>query len=57
MKAMLLAAGLGQRMGERSLDCPKPLLTIGDSTLIERHLKALQLAGFEDVVILSLIHI
>lgn len=51
MKAMLLAAGLGQRMGERSLDCPKPLLTIGDSTLIERHLKALQLAGFEDVVI------
>ena len=51
MKAMLLAAGLGQRMGERSLDCPKPLLPIGDSTLIERHLKALQLAGFEDVVI------
>ena len=51
MKAMLLAAGLGQRMGERSLDCPKPLLPIGDTTLIERHLKALQVAGFEDVVI------
>ena len=51
MKAMLLAAGLGQRMGERSIDCPKPLLPIGDSTLIERHLKALQVAGFEDVVI------
>ena len=51
MKAMLLAAGLGQRMGERSVDCPKPLLPIGDSTLIERHLKALQVAGFEDVVI------
>ena len=51
MKAMLLAAGLGQRMGERSVACPKPLLPIGDSTLIERHLKALQVAGFEDVVI------
>ena len=38
-------------MGERSLDCPKPLLPIGDTTLIERHLKALQVAGFEDVVI------
>ena len=50
MKAMLLAAGLGQRMGERSLDCPKPLLPIADTTLIERHLKALQVAGFEDVV-------
>ena len=38
MKAVLLAAGVGRRLGE---DKPKALLTIGGRTLLERHLENL----------------
>lgn len=51
MKAMILAAGRGERMRPLSDTVPKPLLKIGDKTLIEHHLYALAKAGFEDVVI------
>lgn len=51
MKAMILAAGRGERMRPLSDTVPKPLLKVGDKTLIEHHLYALAKAGFEDVVI------
>jgi N-acetyl-alpha-D-muramate 1-phosphate uridylyltransferase len=51
MKAMILAAGRGERMRPLTLDRPKPLLEVGGETLIERHLHALVAAGFTDVVI------
>ena len=51
MKAMLLAAGRGARMGPLTADLPKPLLSLGPETLIERHLRRLADAGFREVVI------
>lgn len=51
MKAMLLAAGRGARMGALTADLPKPLLALGDSTLIERQLARIAACGVEDVVI------
>lgn len=51
MKAMLLAAGRGVRMGELTADRPKPLLSLGDETLAERQLRLLRRAGIRDVVI------
>lgn len=51
MKAMLLAAGRGERMGPLTADLPKPLLSLGAETLIERHLRRLAAAGFGDIVI------
>ena len=51
MKAMLLAAGRGERMRPLTLTTPKPLLPIGDITLIDHALKQLKLAGFREVVI------
>ena len=51
MKVMLLAAGRGERMGRLSAERPKPLLSLGPETLIERHLRRLAAAGFDDVVI------
>ena len=51
MKVMLLAAGRGERMGRFSAERPKPLLSLGPETLIERHLRRLAAAGFDDVVI------
>lgn len=51
MKAMLLAAGRGERMRPLTDDTPKPLLRCGGRALIDRHLDALAAAGFDDVVI------
>jgi len=51
MKAMLLAAGLGTRMGALTAQVPKPLLRIAGEALIERHLRHLSVAGIDEVVI------
>ncbi len=51
MKAMILAAGKGERMRPLTLTTPKPLLPAGDKPLIAHHLDNLQRAGFRDVVI------
>lgn len=51
MKAMILAAGLGQRMRPLTDSLPKPLLRAGNKTLIEHQLARLQSAGITEVVI------
>jgi MurNAc alpha-1-phosphate uridylyltransferase len=51
MKAMLLAAGRGERMRPLTDATPKPLLRIGGQTLIERHVHALARAGITGLVI------
>lgn len=51
MKAMILAAGRGERMRPLTDTTPKPLLRIGGQTMIERHVHALARAGFTDLVI------
>ena len=51
MKAMLLAAGRGDRMRPLTDTTPKPLLTIGNKALIEYHIEALKRAGINELVI------
>jgi len=51
MKAMILAAGRGERMRPLTDHTPKPLLRIGGQTLIERHIHALTQAGITGLVI------
>lgn len=51
MRAMILAAGRGERLRPLTDTCPKPLLPVGGRPLIEWHLHALARAGFVDVVI------
>lgn len=51
MKAMILAAGRGERMRALTDDTPKPLLRIGGQTLIEHHVHALAQAGITELVI------
>ena len=51
MKAMILAAGRGERMRPLTDDTPKPLLRIGGQTLIEHQVHALAQAGFTELVI------
>ena len=51
MKAMILAAGRGERMRPLTDVTPKPLLRVGGQCLIEYHLKALERAGIREAVI------
>ena len=51
MKAMLLAAGRGERMRPLTDATPKPLLHVGGRPLIEHHLARLAAAGVREVVI------
>lgn len=50
-KAMLLAAGRGERMRPLTDTMPKPLLQAGGRSLIEYHLDNLSAAGFREIVI------
>jgi MurNAc alpha-1-phosphate uridylyltransferase len=50
-KAMILAAGRGERMRPLTDSCPKPLLAVRGQPLIGWHLQALAAAGFADAVI------
>lgn len=51
MKAMILAAGRGERMGALTAERPKPLLSVAGMPLIEHHLRRLSRSGFQEVVI------
>ena len=51
MKAMILAAGRGERMGDMTQKIPKPLTKIGHMTLLEHNLRRVKSAGIIDVVI------
>jgi MurNAc alpha-1-phosphate uridylyltransferase len=50
MKAMLLAAGRGERMRPLTDTCPKPLLQAGGRPLVVWQLERLAAAGFTEVV-------
>jgi MurNAc alpha-1-phosphate uridylyltransferase len=51
IKAMILAAGRGERLQPYTDTCPKPLLKIGGRPMIFYHLETLATAGFDSVVI------
>ena len=51
MKALILAAGLGERMRPLTEHTPKPLLRVAGKPLIEWHLEKLAAIGVRDVVV------
>src|SRR5438034_224304 len=51
MKAIILAAGRGERMRPLTDETPKPLLAVHGKPLVEWHLEALARGGVRDVVI------
>ena len=51
MKAIILAAGMGLRMGSLTQKIPKPLLKIGNQTLLEIQLNKLIQAGISQFLI------
>ena len=51
MRAMILAAGRGERMRPLTDVRPKPLLPVGGKALIEYHIEKLVAAGVRDIVV------
>ena len=51
MKAMILAAGRGERMRPLTDHTPKPLLPVAGKTIIEHTINHLISAGFHDIII------
>lgn len=51
MKAMILAAGMGNRMRPLTLHKPKPLLEVGGKPLIVWHIEKLHKIGVTEIVI------
>ena len=51
MKALIFAAGLGERMRPLTDTTPKPLLRVGGKRLVEWHLEKLSALGVEEVVV------
>lgn len=51
MRAMILAAGRGERMGDLTVKTPKPLLKVNGKYLIEYTLMQLHAAGMKEIVI------
>ena len=53
MKTILLAAGIGQRLGEITGDKPKCLLKFGGISLLQRHLTTLHHYGVTGIIIVT----
>jgi len=51
MRAIILAAGRGERLRPLTDSCPKPLVTVKGKPLIVYHLERLKMAGITDIVI------
>lgn len=51
MRAMILAAGRGERMRPLTDTTPKPLLEVGGKALVVHHIERLKQGGFEEIVI------
>lgn len=51
MRALILAAGRGERMRPLTSDMPKPLLRVAGKPLIDWHIEALARAGITELVV------
>lgn len=51
MKAMILAAGRGERLRPLTDTTPKPLIKVAGKSLIEYHLENLASAGFNEIIV------
>ena len=50
-KAMILAAGFGKRLNPVTNNCPKPLIKIGNETLLSNTINFLEESGIKQIVI------
>ena len=50
-QAVIMAGGLGSRLGSRTKDMPKGFLEIGGTAIVEQSVRKLIAAGIEEIII------
>ena len=53
MKAIILAAGKGERLRPITNQIPKPLISLGSKTLLGRNIESLYLSGIREIIVNS----
>ena len=53
MKAVILAAGMGKRLKDITLNTPKPLLKIANTTIIHYLVSCLKEIGIKDIYVVT----
>ena len=53
MKAIVIAAGEGSRMGKLTQNIPKPLVIVNGKSIIERQLSILKQNDILDIIIIT----
>jgi len=53
MKAIILAAGIGSRLGELTKILPKPLIDVNGKSIIERQIEVFRKAGINEITIIT----
>lgn len=51
MQAIILAAGMGKRLGKYTKDCTKCMITVGSKKLIDRAVEALKQSGIRKLIV------
>ena len=51
MKAVILAGGLGKRLRPFTKTIPKPMLPIGEKSVLEIQIQRLNKAGFKEIIL------
>lgn len=53
MKAVIIAGGKGKRLGKITENTPKPMIKIGNLTILEHQIKLLKRCGIKDILVLT----
>ena len=53
MKAIIIAAGVGSRLGELTKDIPKPLVDVNGKSILQRQIEIFKKIGVNDIFIVT----
>jgi choline kinase len=53
VKGILIAAGLGSRLGPHTAELPKCLLQVGEKTMLEHQIAAMRACGLKEIVVIN----
>ena len=53
MKVIIIAAGVGSRLGDLTKNLPKPLLDVNGKSILEHQIELFRKFGIEDIVIVT----
>ena len=52
MKVIIVAAGIGSRLGNLTNDLPKPLIDVNGKSILERQIELYRKFGINDIIII-----